>query len=348
MVEEADKAERFWWRAGGAPVLPEPRPIFDDTDPTPRSAVTRQNPEPAPRRFDALELRIDPADTVTKYASADSARERPRWLAPAAAMLAVAIAAIVFARSAPDLADLPSNVEQAAAQVGLTIDQATVTGHYHVSDAAIFEALELHATRSILAYDLLGAKTRLEKMPWIAEARVTRSHPGGIAVEVIERQPAALWSTVVDGVPRQLFVDADGRTLGPLVPGLRSAAKLVRIVGEGADKAFPELYRFEALSGMFDAVARAERIGSRRWNLHFTSGLTVLLPSAGEDAVLRELRDILAAGIDRRIAEIDLRLAGRMTVRYAPGSPNLADAAKPAIATVADATTARPNLPAER
>jgi len=199
--------------------------------------------------------------------------------------------------------------DHVARTLGFGIDQVTVIGHRRTSDGAIFDALDLPNVATQLAIDTSAAQARLERLPWIATASVSRVLPDGLEIRLTERTPHAVW--IRDG--REWLVDRTGRVLGPNPVGART--ELRRIMGHGAAETSAPL--FEALSRHPDLVARlhlAERVSDRRWTLHLGSGSTVLLPAQGvPEAIAR-----LMAGppgqrlVDRAGASVDLRSPTRI------------------------------------
>ena len=69
----------------------------------------------------------------------------------------------------------------------------TVSGQRFTADADIFDALDLPNVRSLLSIDSAAARERIERLPWIATATISRIFPGSLEVHVTERKPAALW-----------------------------------------------------------------------------------------------------------------------------------------------------------
>ncbi len=234
----------------------------------------------------------------------------------ACACLAV-FAGAIATRDEPGNTALPRDFDQAASYAGLALEQVSVGGHHHTSDSTIFDALQLEEARSLLAFDVLAAKARLEQLPWVEQASVSRMLPAGLNVTIVERSPVAVWKRLQrDGV-RHVLIDRTGRSLAATL--LNPMPLLPVIEGDDADQAFPNLLQLQAFAVMAPALARIERIGQRRWTFHLKSGQRVLLPSAGEAAALSMLHKLATAGLDPKLTELDLRLPGRLTVRYDDG-----------------------------
>lgn len=211
-----------------------------------------------------------------------------------------------------------ADIVQAA---GLGLDQVAITGHRFTSDEAIFKALDLDTMRSLWALDTKAARLRIEALPWVASAELTRLYPGQVDVRITERAAFAVWRR--DG--REELIDRTGRVLQAVAVG--SVTHLPVIVGEDAAREANSLMvllaRYRPLA---DAFKLAERVNGRRWSVHLTTGGRIELPADGEALALAELEasrrlEELLAGAP---AIIDLRAPGRVAIR--PAAPGLASA----------------------
>lgn len=215
----------------------------------------------------------------------------------------------------PFAAQIPpvSDVVQA---VGLGLDQVAIMGHRFTADEAIFRALDLDDTRSLWSFDPKAARLRLEELPWVASAELTRVYPGQLDVRIAEREPFALWRH--DG--REELIDKTGRVLQAVSAG--SITHLPIVAGEDAAREAGNLMvllaRYKPLA---DSFKWAERINGRRWSVHLDTGGRIELPADAEALALSELE---ANGqLTRLLAGaptiIDLRAAGRIAIRPTEG-----------------------------
>ena len=255
------------------------------------------------------------------------ARERlpRRGHAPAVAWLPWALRAAMVAglagcgafalRYGVHPAEIIAASDLALARAGLDINQVAVVGYRNALSEDIFAALRLEQAGSILSYDTAAARQRLESLAWVASAQVSRVLPDGLSVTIRERQPFAVWQH------RQLMflIDADGRTLEPA--SRSDHPDLPLVVGEGADESTAELLdlvkQFPAIQARMTA---AVRVAGRRWDLELRDAPRLLLPEeapgtalAWVDKMQREERLF-----DRRLTEIDLRVANRLVFHLAP------------------------------
>lgn len=207
-----------------------------------------------------------------------------------------------------------SEFAEAARKIGLGIEGASVTGHRHTADSDIYKALELDRNNLLFAFDAAAARKRIEALPWIDKATVTRVFPNSLKVVVSERQPYALW---LNG-GTSLLVDSGGRTLGSA--GSDGHSELPVVAGPGAGARARDIVdlisKQEWLRSRFK---RATLVDGRRWSVMLQGGPVLNLPADGAGEVLSRLiargdRDAL---LSPRYSAVDLRLNGYLVVRPA-------------------------------
>lgn len=215
-------------------------------------------------------------------------------------------------RSARAAVPLAEQIDGLLVRAGFGIDEIWLSGHRNTVDADLFAALDVEKGGSLLRFDPRQARARLEQLPWIDTAAVTRVFPNRLSIVVRERGPFAVW--MHEG--RHALIDATGRILAHVTKGIRE--DLPRISGEAAPEAAAELIaalqRHPEVGGKVDV---AERIGRRRWTLSFASGAVVQLPADGQAEAIDRLAELQARQhvLDGRPLHVDLRLAHRTVVR---------------------------------
>jgi cell division protein FtsQ len=118
-----------------------------------------------------------------------------------------------------------------AAGVGLTrtpvldVDEIQVAGNRVVSAAEVTVAAGVQHGDRMTGVDVGEVSERVEAMPWVRTASVSREWPSTVRIAVTARRPVA----VVGGASGNRVVDDTGRVLGPARP---SDAALVRLGGE--------------------------------------------------------------------------------------------------------------------
>ncbi len=206
--------------------------------------------------------------------------------------------------------------DRIAERAGLGLRQVFLSGHRVTDDGDIFDALDLANARSLLRFDSLAARARIEQLPWVKSAAITRIFPDSISIEIAERDPFAVWHRA----GRDLLIDATGRILSAAPPSAR--AELPRVSGEGAGaEAARLLGAVERHPALTARLQEAVRVAGRRWTLRLDGGLEIHLPAGREAAALDQLMaGHLASDLldGRRHAAVDLRAPDRIVLRPRP------------------------------
>lgn len=204
-----------------------------------------------------------------------------------------------------------------AGHAGFAVKDILVEGRYH-SDADVLRALiNIERGDPILAFNPDDAKELIERIAWVREAHVERRLPDTIYIGLIEREPMALWQH--KGKVR--VIDSEGVTLTDR--RLEPFRDLIILVGEDAPERAPEMLTLLAAEPLVhERVEAATWVGERRWDLKLKNGITVKLP---EDDIGLALRKLALAQeqdglLEKDLTIIDLRQAGRITVRTKPGA----------------------------
>jgi cell division protein FtsQ len=213
--------------------------------------------------------------------------------------------------------------DTAAIAVGFPIASVSLSGERHVSRADVFAAAGVSDHASLLFLDVEAARSRLQAIPWIAEATVRKLYPDRLQITLNEREPFALWQ--VNG--RISIVSADGTVIGPLTD--QKFATLPFVVGVGAAaKAKPFLALLDGFPALRQQVRAAILVAERRWNLKLINGIDVRLPEHDVEAALDRLAalDRDHALLSRDITAVDLRLPDRVTVRLSDAAAQAREA----------------------
>ncbi|RYE07925.1 MAG: FtsQ-type POTRA domain-containing protein [Hyphomicrobiales bacterium] len=231
-----------------------------------------------------------------------------------------------------------SNMAQGEfARAGFGIAKINITGQVLTSEATILKALALEAGTSTLNFDADAALERIELIPSIKSATVRKIYPGELVVSVEEKVPMARWR-IGDAT---YLVDENG---GPVARDDGSFRELPLVVGEGAaDDAMIMIRTLDRYPALTADLAALSRIGDRRWDLIFYSGLRVQLPESGVAQALNQLDMYQATGqlLDRDVNVIDMRVPGMVSLK-------LGDLANRAIADAAKAAkTKKPAAPVD-
>jgi cell division protein FtsQ len=205
-----------------------------------------------------------------------------------------------------------------SAASGFRIENVEVVGREQTDPKALLAAAGLKRGDPILAFSPEAARQRIESLSWVASAAVERRLPDTIAITIVERKPIALWQHN----DKFALIDSKGDNLGPVAN--ESASTLPLIVGGDAPSHASSLLGM--LANHPDLAKRVQAsnwIGSRRWDLKMDNGIEIKLPEEGVAEALQQLADAEASSriLERDVAIIDLRLAGKMIVRLAHELP---------------------------
>lgn len=98
----------------------------------------------------------------------------------------------------------------------LAVRHVKITGAAHVTVAEVQSAAHVGHGAALVTLDRGTVARRVEALPWVARASVTKHLPGTVRITIVERAPAA-WVRTRTGAPQGAdiaLVDATGRVLG--------------------------------------------------------------------------------------------------------------------------------------
>ena len=199
------------------------------------------------------------------------------------------------------------------AEAGFGIDSIEITGQTLTGDAEIATLLTAGMGNSTLTFDVQKAQARLSWLAAVESAKVRKVYPDRVIVELVERKPAVRWRV---GETTWLL-DERGRRIGT---DIASYTDLPLVIGQGAaDDAVPMVRIMDRHPGLMDGLAALSRIGDRRWDLIYRSGLRVQLPEQGIAQALNRLEEYQRDYrlLERDLTQIDLRVPG--LVALSPG-----------------------------
>jgi cell division protein FtsQ len=204
------------------------------------------------------------------------------------------------------------DMQHLARLAGFGIDQVNLKGHTFSFDRDIFDALDLANVKTFAALDTAAVKARIERLPWIDTAELSRVYPSRLDIRVTERTPFALWTRA----DRHYLIDKTGRVLAA-VSG-ETLPKLPHFVGEGAAaEAAPFIAQLARYPEISASLAIAERVSERRWRLKLSNDTIIELPADGEIGALEAiagdeaLKRLIVAGR----TTLDFRGPGRLAIR---------------------------------
>lgn len=125
----------------------------------------------------------------------------------------------------------------------LDVDRLAVRGAARTDVAEVGRVSGIEVGAPMATFLASKAAERVETLPWVARARVSRSWPSTVVVTIDERTPAAI--AVAGGDGRKVLIDADGRQLAvtgddgglPAISGLGFTPAPGVLLGEAASGA---------------------------------------------------------------------------------------------------------------
>ncbi|MDP9423840.1 MAG: FtsQ-type POTRA domain-containing protein [Pseudomonadota bacterium] len=222
--------------------------------------------------------------------------------------------------------DVPAKVGTAAGEAvgdaGFRVRSIDVRGIRRMDPRPVYELAADQKTTAMPLLDVTAIRQRLLEYGWVKDARVSRRFPDTLVIDIVERQPAALWQDE----DRLTLIDNEGVVLDR-VP-VSQMPDLPLLIGKGANSQAVVLAALLNKAPTLKAqLVSATWVGERRWDLSMQSGETLMLPE-GDAAAARALTrfakmDSSAGLLGRGIVHFDLRKGNEMTVRLPrkPGEP---------------------------
>ena len=205
-------------------------------------------------------------------------------------------------------------IATSAGSAGFQMRNIDLTGVERMNRLKVYEEVMEHRGTPMPLLDLAEIRTELKRMPWVAEARVSRQLPDKLVIDIEERTPHA----VLVKPDRLVLIDRDGIELDPIAE--EDAAGMLRISGAGAKDQIDSLDRvLAAAPALQPQIASAHRIGERRWNIVFKTGQILALPQGEDEAADAFIDFARMDGLYRllggKATVIDLRVPDRYVLR---------------------------------
>jgi cell division protein FtsQ len=204
-----------------------------------------------------------------------------------------------------------------AAKAGFQVQRVEVTGMERVDQLKVYQLVFAEKDRAMPLVDINKVRADLMQYGWIKDARVARRLPDTLAVEIIERKPAAIWQR--NG--KYSLIDANGIVLANVRAG--AGGELPTLNGRQANAHIVALNALlDNASALKSQVSGATWIGNRRWDLQFQTGETLALPEGEAEAAKALLNFARLDGVHRLLGRdlihFDLRDPDRAYFRKAP------------------------------
>ena len=204
---------------------------------------------------------------------------------------------------------LSKEFAELAARSGFEVKKVEVRGVERMDELQVYNIALGQVDRSMATLDLSELREGLMTLGWVRDARVSRRLPDTLVVDIVERQPVAVWQH--DG--RLNLIDVSGAVLETV----RASAMpdLPLVIGPQANMHTPALDQLlGAAPALRPLLAGATWVGNRRWDLRFQSGETLALPEGEEQAADALVSFARMDGVNR--------LLGRGIIRFDMRDPD--------------------------
>lgn len=240
----------------------------------------------------------------------DGANRLARWMFGLFAIGVIGIALIAL--EVP--AKVGAGLGEAMGEAGFRVRSVDVTGVQRMDSRPVFQIALDQKSMAMPLVDVATIRQKLLRYGWVKDARVSRRLPDTLVIDIVEREPAALWQDST----RLSLIDSEGVVLDRVK--VSDMPDLPLLVGPGANAHSNDLNLLLAqVPTLKPQLESASWVGGRRWDLNFQSGETIVLPEGDEDAkqaLAKFARLDKSAGLlGRGIKRFDLRIPGKMIVR---------------------------------
>lgn len=277
-----------------------------------KAPAKRKAPSPAPRKKIRQISMFDRVLRTLPF-SEEEVQRVVTWVF----VLALAILAFAAAQYAGLTTAAYQQYAALAAKAGFQVQRVPVTGMERVDQLKVYALVLAEKDRSMPLVNIDKVRADLLQYGWIKDARVSRRLPDTLAVEIIERKPAAVWQR--NG--KYSLIDADGIILENVKAG--EGNDLPVLNGVDANQHAVALNALlDHVSALKAQVIGATWVGNRRWDLQFETGETLALPEGEKEAAEALLNFARMDGIHRLLGRdlihFDLRDPERAYFRKAP------------------------------
>lgn len=208
------------------------------------------------------------------------------------------------------------SVAHGLGQMGFVVRNIQPTGFNHADRDTVYRIATDDAKGVAMPLvDLNKIRTDLLQLGWIEDARVSRRLPDTLAINLVERVPAA----VLQRNQQLYLIDDKGHILAAVDPHTMPVS-LPLVIGDGVEGHIAQLHALIASQApLKQLIEGATWVGQRRWDIRFQSGETLQLPEGDKEALaalaLFAKKDQEARLLGQGYVRIDLRDPARMVVR---------------------------------
>jgi cell division protein FtsQ len=210
------------------------------------------------------------------------------------------------------IAEQGSVSDMLARAFGFGVRHIVLSGHSELTQDEVIHLSGLQGYQSLPFLDPKSMQDRLQSVPLIAEATVTKLYPDRLLIMIRERVPYAIWQQ--DGQVKVIAED------GTAIEDLSDPRflRLPHVVGPEANLRAREFVALlDHVPELRDQIRAGILVSKRRWTIKLQNGIDVLLPELDAEKALRTFAQLEKQhGLTRKAAlTIDLRLPDRIALR---------------------------------
>lgn len=225
---------------------------------------------------------------------------------------------VVVAGGVAIFAGVPAMAGQKAAEIaanaGFEVQKVEVRGVERMDELPVYNIALGQVDRSMLSLDLPKVRSEMLQLGWVKDARISRRLPDTLVVDIVERDPVAVWQH--DG--QLQLIDVQGVVLQTV--SASAMPDLPLVVGPSANRQTAGLNKLmENAPALKPMLAGATWVGNRRWDLRFQSGETLSLPEGDRASATALVNFARMDGVNRLlgrgIVKFDMRDPDRFILR---------------------------------
>lgn len=273
-------------------------------------AVRKRQPMPKPRRNMPRKQSLFGRLLANAPIPVEQLRAAGRYVFIGAVVCLLGAGAI--AAQLPQM--LGQEVGEAIGHAGFQVKRVEIVGINRMERLPVYAVALDQQSMAMPLVDLEQVRSELLQFGWVKDARISRRLPDTLVVDIVERQPTAIWQhnqqlSLVDGV---------GVVLAPV--DLANMPDLPLIIGPDANRQVQDMeVLLQAVPSVKPLLAGATWVGGRRWDLRFHTGETLALPEGLEQAqhaLVKFIRiDANARMLGKGFTWFDMRIPNRLVVR---------------------------------
>jgi len=190
------------------------------------------------------------------------------------------------------------------------VNTIQTVGRERASKNDLSKILKKYQKTSLLSLDLNYIQSEVEKVAWIKKVIIRRVLPNTLSLTIEEFSPRAVW---IRGRDRYIL-DKNGYTIEKVSDD--QFQNYFTIKGAEAELNLMNLIEsLENFDEIYNQIDYANYVGRRRWDLHYKSGVRIMLP---EDNIIDSLSLLETYIKENKLIEkghkkIDLRVDGKIT-----------------------------------